>query len=52
VTMENVEIENFHADCLIRKHSDGEICLKNVSCGLDEAQLVQHTDEEFVIYPI
>ena len=52
VEITNLKLTNFKADCLIKKGSEGKIELTDVSCSLPDEQLIQHTDEEFIISPI
>ncbi len=49
IVFENVNIENFSGDCIVRTATDGEYVFNNVKSELEEKQFVKKTDEAFAI---
>ena len=49
MVFDNVKVENFGGDCLIRTLSDGEYVFEGVESSLDRANYVKKSDKEFNI---
>ena len=49
IVFENVTIEHFRGDCIVRARTDGEYVFNNVKSEVEEKHFVKKTDEEFDI---
>jgi len=49
VLFENVKIENFSGDCLVRTLTDGEFVFRGVESAVRDSDRVKRTEEAFVI---
>ena len=52
IVFDNVKVENFGGDCLIRTLSDGEYVFEGVESSLDRVDFVKKSDKEFNIKKI
>jgi hypothetical protein len=52
ILIENVHIDGFNGECLIKSQSVGDVDIRGVVCALPEDRYVSQTDEGFVIKSI